>query len=218
MKILLRNLLPTQQSVDLGEFDDGMVRPLLAIAGTDGDTIDIGSRVDPWDLNTFAIVRAMVVPSGSTAVITTVPGGYSVIGSPPGVLEVTFIATPDDLVFLFLAASGSGITAAQHEQLRQLIHFIDEGPGHGFVSGAAKVVTGGLFPTDVTWWDSDPGINPGAKKIVQKTINRSFPASVVLPTPIDWYMYDATGALVQHIQDNIVYTGIAETKRVRTIF
>jgi hypothetical protein len=48
-----------------------------------------------------------------------------------------------------LAAGGAGLTANQHRNLLQLIHFIDEGPAEGFVTGATKTVTGTVFPTSV---------------------------------------------------------------------
>jgi hypothetical protein len=147
-----------------------------------------------------------------------VPGGYRVTANPPGQIAVTFLEDPDDLVFLFFSATG-GLTPAQHEVLRQLIHFLDEGPGPGFANPVVKIVTGGLFPTDITWWDSDPGLFPlTAKRIIQKTIDRStFPATLVKPTPVVWKIYDTDGVTVlETATDVITYTGVAETKRTRT--
>lgn len=108
MKILLKNLGRLPYSLDIGEFDSGMVRPLLAIKDTPGDTVDIGDRVDPWDLNVQKFVRSLVVPKGSVAQLTNVPGGYRIVGNPVGVLSVTFIQEADDLVFLFNPSSGGG--------------------------------------------------------------------------------------------------------------
>lgn len=220
MKILLQNLRGLPYSLDIGDWDVGaMVRPLLAQKDQPGDTVDIGGRVDPYDLNVQKFIRGLVVPYGSIGVVTSVPGGYSVIGNPPGQLKVTFIGEVDDLVFLFAGSAGA-LTPAQHDALRQLIHFVDEGPGDGFPPGSTKVVTGGLFPTDITWWDQDPMVFPlTAKKIVSKTIERALgPATKLKPTPVVWTMYAADGVTVlQQLNDDITYVGVAETKRVRTV-
>jgi len=61
-----------------------------------------------------------------------------------------------------LLAGAGGLTESQHRTLRQLIHFIDEGPAGGFTSGAYKEVLGGVFPTSIIWWES----SSKAKKIV----------------------------------------------------
>ena len=99
---------------------------------------------------------------------------------------------------------------ATHETLRQLIHFIDEGPANGFLSGAYREVTGTLYPTAITWYDSAA---PGHKKIVEKLITWTG----VLPTTIAWNMYDATGALIATVTDIITYSGVYETHRTRLI-
>ena len=225
MRILLRNLQNRKFSLDIGDFEGlgAMVRELLSPAQLAGDTIDLGPRVNPWDLNVQKAIRQLivplVVPPHSTRVITTVPGGYEVKASPPGQLAIQFLEDPDDLVFLFFGGGGSGLTPAQHDALRQLIHFIDEGPGHGFASGATKIVTGGLFPTDITWWDSDPGSNPSAKRLVQKTIERTAGgATLVTPTPVVWTIFDTDGTtILQQLRDDIIYIGVAELERIRTV-
>jgi hypothetical protein len=97
-----------------------------------------------------------------------------------------------------------------HETLRQLIHFIDEGPGHGFPSGALKEVLGRPFPTGVIWWTSTGKI----AKYVEKQI--SLPG--VAPTQITWNMYATGGtAIAQTMTDRITYTGIFEVSRIRSL-
>lgn len=111
-------------------------------------------------------------------------------------------------------AVGSGglgyLTAATHAQLRQLIHFIDEGPAEGFASGAYRETTGTIFPTQVVWYDSS---GPGKKKIVEKIISWTGP----VPTQIVWNMYDDTETLTATVTDTISYSGLFETSRTRTI-
>ncbi len=105
------------------------------------------------------------------------------------------------------------LTDLEHRTIRQLIHFIDEGPAEGFVSGATKTVTGGLFPTLVEWKTQ------GGLLIVDKTITRSGGAATTLkPTPIVWRMYDTDGTTVLvTVSDAITYSGVNEVSRVRTI-
>ena len=112
------------------------------------------------------------------------------------------------------AVGSGGLTEVAHKALRQLIHFIDEGPSEGFTSGAFKEVIGGVFPTSVIWWTS------AAKtlKIVEKIITRSGGgATNVAPTPIVWKMYDAAGSLLVTVSDAITYSGAFEISRTRSV-
>lgn len=109
-----------------------------------------------------------------------------------------------------LAASGSGISAEVHRALRQLIHFIDEGPAEGFASGAYREVTGTVFPSAIIWYDD----NTKAKKIVEK--NLTFTGA--FPTTIVWKIYDTDGTTVlATVTDTIVYAGAFESSRTRVI-
>lgn len=111
---------------------------------------------------------------------------------------------------VFNLRSGSGLTEAQHKLLRQLIHFIDNGPAEGFASGAYREITGTVFPSVVTWWESSEKL----KKIVSKelTWTGAFPSSIV------WKVYDTDGSTVlATVTDAISYSGPFETSRTRTI-
>jgi hypothetical protein len=111
-----------------------------------------------------------------------------------------------------LIAGAGGITETQHRVLRQLIHFIDEGPAEGFVSGAYKEIlpSAAVFPTSVIWWESSSKL----KKIVEKLITWTG----VNPTTIIWKIYDTDGTTVlATVTDAISYSGIFETTRTRTI-
>lgn len=110
-----------------------------------------------------------------------------------------------------LAAAGSGITEAQHRILRQLIHFINDGPGEGFASGAYKETTPtGPFPTSEIWWESSSKL----KKIVE--LNTSWTGPKI--TQEVWKIYDTDGSTVlATVTDSISHTGPFETSRTRTI-
>ena len=110
-----------------------------------------------------------------------------------------------------LAASSSGITPAEHEVIRQLIHFIGNGPAEGFASGAYReVVTPGAFPDGYIWWESSSKL----KKIVEVTL--TWVGARV--TVEQWEIYDTDGSTVlATATDAISYTGLNETSRTRTI-
>lgn len=109
---------------------------------------------------------------------------------------------------VFNLRSGAGLTADQHRVLLQLIHFIDEGPADGFVTGATKTVTGTVFPTQNLWRRAD------STKLVEQNITWTG----VLPTTIQWKMYAADGSTVlATVTDTVAYSGVFETGRTRAI-
>lgn len=109
-----------------------------------------------------------------------------------------------------LVAGSGGLTVEGHKILRQLIHFIDDGPAEGFASGAYREVTGTVFPTNITWWKS----SLKAKKIVERNI--TWTGSLI--TTDEWKVYHTDGSTVlATVSDAISYTGIFETHRIRTI-
>jgi hypothetical protein len=114
--------------------------------------------------------------------------------------------TLDDL------GGGSGITSTQHRTLRQLIHFIDEGPAEGFATNAYKeTLTAGPFPTSFIWWTS----SAKTEKIVEETI--TYNSNKTINTD-QWKMYDLDGTtLIATVTDTYTYSGIFESSRTRTI-
>lgn len=112
-----------------------------------------------------------------------------------------------------LIAGSSGLTATAHQALRQLIHFIEDGPATGFATGAYKetLPSADPFPTSFIWWTS------AAKtaKIVELTITYN---SNKTPSAEEWKMYDTDGTTVlSTVTDAISYSGVFETTRTRTI-
>jgi len=149
-----------------------------------------------------ANVRGIVVQSDSssdTAVQVTRDASNNLVLIDP-------IAGPHTLSSLL--TGGSGITAAQHKTLLQLIHFIDEGPAEGFATGATKTITGTVFPSSILWKRAD------ATKLVEQNISWA----AAKPVIIQWKMYDVDGTTVlATVTDTISYSGAFETGRTRAI-
>ena len=117
-----------------------------------------------------------------------------------------------DSAGVFDLRSGSGLSEAAHKALRQLIDFIDDGPGHGFASGAFKETTGGVFPTAGTWYVV--GSTPPAGKWVE--LLTTWTGAKI--TQEIWKIYDTDGSTVlATVTDAITYSGAFETSRIRTI-
>ena len=106
--------------------------------------------------------------------------------------------------------TGGGISEAQHKALRDLIHFIDDGPADGFASGAVVDTTySGAFPTSTVWYESAAR----TQRIVQLDVTYTG----ALPTTEVWTMYDTDGTTVLvTLTDAITYSGALETTRTRT--
>jgi hypothetical protein len=132
----------------------------------------------------------------------------SVVGA---IIQADGVVLIRDAVGTFDARGGTGITEAQHRALRQLIHFVDDGPAEGFASGAHReTLPTGPFPTSMIWWES----SGKAKRIVslEVTYTGAFPTTEV------WKVYDVDGSTVlATVTDAIVYTGAFETSRTRVI-
>lgn len=111
-----------------------------------------------------------------------------------------------------LRTGGSGITESQHKALKDLIHFIDDGPADGWVSGAYKetLPAGDPFPAQEIWWTGSGKTH----KIVSLDITRN---SNKTPATEQWKIYDADGSTVLvTLTDAISYSAIFETSRTRT--
>lgn len=132
----------------------------------------------------------------------TIVGGMRLVGGDFRLRDSAGVFNP--------RTGGTGLTEEQHKALRQLIHFIDEGPAEGFISGAYKEVTpAGPSPTSIIWWASTAKTN----KIVELIVTWSG----VFPTWMVWKVYDVAGALLATVSDAITYSGAFESTRTRTI-
>jgi len=110
-----------------------------------------------------------------------------------------------------LRTGGSGLSAAQHKALKDLIHFIEDGPADGWTSGAYKetLPSVSVFPTSEIWWTTSGKTN----KIV--SLDTTWTGAV--PTQEVWKVYDTDGSTVLvTLTDMISYSGVFETTRTRT--
>ena len=102
----------------------------------------------------------------------------------------------------------------KHKRLKQLIHFIDEGPASVGLSGAYREIlpAGNPFPTQIVWWENSGKI----KKIVETNVTRN---SNKQPLSVEWKMYDDDGiTVVETVTDSIEYmNNIYEINRTRVI-
>jgi hypothetical protein len=108
----------------------------------------------------------------------------------------------------------SGISAAAHKALRQLVHLANGGgPWEGFASAAyyETLPAADPFPTSFIWWESSAKL----KKIVEETITYN---SNKTTNTDQWKVYDTDGTTVlSTITDTIAYSGVFETSRTRVI-
>jgi hypothetical protein len=106
-----------------------------------------------------------------------------------------------------------GITLQQHKALLDIIHFLDDGPGDGFLSGSAKVTS---YPPGIPWpssqiWYVDAGLT-GRIFAIFYTRNMLQQATTVV-----YQMYAADGVTVDvTVTDAVTYVGVVEVLRVRT--
>jgi hypothetical protein len=161
--------------------------------------------------NTFIVVENINTSTGGNATFIYPPGA-SLVGFDPTGLGATTATNVQDAL-RDVAQNASGITASAHRTLRQLIHFIDEGPAEGFATGAYREMfpASSPFPTSFIWWESAAK----TEKIVEKTYTYN-PNKTV--SQVEWKMYDTDGVTVlATITDVITYSGIFETSRTRSI-
>lgn len=100
------------------------------------------------------------------------------------------------------------ITSLNHEAIRQLIHFIEDGPTTG--STLRRETTGSVFPTAIVWYHT---VGVTEVKLVEKLITWTG----ANPTTIAWKLYDDSETLLVTITDTISYTEVFETGRTRVI-
>lgn len=112
---------------------------------------------------------------------------------------------------VFDLRSGSGLSEAGHNALKQLIHFIDDGPTDGWASGAYKetLPSANPFPTSEVWWTTSGKTH--------KIVSLDTTWTGVNITLEVWKVYATDGSTVLvTLTDTIAYSGVFETSRTRT--
>lgn len=184
----------------------------VRLTGTSGGSADGYYTVNNilTDLS-FDVLEPINSSTGGTIDFIYTSGASKIGFDPTGIAVTTATNIQDALKDV--ANNASGITANVHKSLRQLIHFIDEGPAEGFATGAYREIlpSASPFPTSFIWWESNAKI----KKIVEKTYTYN-PNKTV--SQVEWKMYDTDGVTVLvTVADTIIYSGIFETSRTRSI-
>lgn len=134
---------------------------------------------------------------GSTWIVSSSQRAYILVDSTSG-----------SAVWKDVTAAASGISDTDHKTLRQLIHFINNGPGDGFYSNPFRETAGNPFPTRITWWsDSSKTL-----RLFQTEITRSG----IYPVTESYKMFSAGGALLAVATDAITYQGAYEVARSRS--
>jgi hypothetical protein len=182
--------------------------------------INLGEPVDPSDAVTKSYVDGysfeLVIPGQQQGSVIYFDGSVWVQLSPGTDGYVLTTHGPlDDPSWDQAPGAASGVTPAQHAALRQLIHLADGigGPFEEFVSGAYREIlpVAAPFPTNVIWWES----SSKNKKIVEKTHVRN---ARQLPITTQWKAYGSDGvSVLATVTDNIVYQGVFEIDRTRTV-
>jgi hypothetical protein len=117
--------------------------------------------------------------------------------------------TSGSAVWKDVTSSSVGLSPDDHKTLRQLIHFINEGPGDGFYSNPFRETAGGNFPTRITWWsDSNKTL-----RLFQTEITRSG----IYPVTQNYKIYTSDGLTeIKRATDSIFYQGAFEVARSRS--
>lgn len=161
------------------------------------------------DQNQLVVVESIVNSSATGTLSLYHPAATTRIGIDSTGLSAISGTNLQDAIQSIDTILAIAVTTASHRTLRDLIHFIDEGPADGFASGAIKTTTGTAFPSYEVW-TTVSGLN-----IVDLTITRNGNKT---PATESWRMYAADGTTVlTTVTDTISYDGVFETTRVRTI-
>ena len=197
---IVKNISPQNKTIKIFNYPIpmGQMRNLLEIPGI--DEVDLRGSLLKGELN-HKLRSNDIIVIASDIDLTQYNNA-----------QITFLQSYGIVNGLFGASSGGDVvTNDSHEILRQLIHFIDEGPGDGFLSGAYKVIVGQPFPTSITWYADNSMSMVIVRKVIAYNANH-------FPITIAWSIFDVDGVTIVHtVKDSIVYNGSFESSRTRTI-
>lgn len=208
-KTIVINLAPDGGGILYSKDHPVESKDIVYLSGTSGGTANGFYTVDQVLSDTSFTVNESISNSTGGSALFKYPSGASKVGFDS---RLTNHTNADNLQQAVQDIDNNLLSSDEHPTLRQLIHFIDEGPGDGFISGATKIISPpGLFPTSIIWY-TDNNLN---KKIVEQTIIWSG----IVPSTITWQVYNVDGTTVAHaVSDSITYVNsIFESSRTRTI-
>lgn len=207
-KIVVIHPIPDGEGLTLPAFDhpakSGDIAHITGSSGADGYY-----TINTILSDTSFTVTESISDSTGGFVDFIYPVGAGLVGFNPTGLTITDSTNVQGAI---KDIDQNAVQPASHETLRQLIHFISEGPGDLFAANAYKEVTpfANPFPTNIVWYND----NTKAKKIIEKIIIWSIP----FPINITWNMYATDGVtVIESLTDTIVYSGPFETSRTRHI-
>jgi hypothetical protein len=183
----------------------------IRLTGTSGGLADGYYLVNlPISDTSFSVTTSIATSTGGNIYFMFREGARQVGFDPTGLLTITAHNVQDAI--REVAYSATGISEPIHKTLRHIIHFIDDGPGDGFLSGSYKEILPlkDPFPTSVIWWESSAKI----KKLLEKAYTYNANKTV---SQAQWKIYDTDGSTVlTTVTDTIVYSGVFELNRTRS--
>jgi hypothetical protein len=186
----------------------------VTLTGTSGGLADGNYTVATVvDDTTFTVIEAIANSTGGVGTFYHPPGALRIGFDPTGLTHTTAHEVQDAIKDL--DGSVGGITDAQHRVLRHLIHFVEtNSPGDGFGTGPYHCetnYTGGVFPTDETWWETSSKLKKICRWECTYNINKTFATE-------KWIVYKTDGTNpAADATDTITYTGVRENSRSRAV-
>ena len=189
---------------------------IIVLAGTSSGAADGTYTVDARvDGTSFTVNETIADSTGGTCEARNPSGARRTGFDATGLTVVTANNVQDAIEELDAQGAGSGITAAQHKALRQLIHFVEtNSPGDGFGSGpyySETLPAADPFPTSETWWETSSKTNKICRWEGTYNANKTFATE-------KWIVYKSDGTNpAADATDTISYSGVFETSRSRAI-
>ena len=183
----------------------GRCRPLKIETVAEGGPADMQAtetnpHTDGLDAASFFLQASTTADSTCYLDRDPADGGMRVTDAIEGTRRIP------DLVSRTLSASAS------HQALIDIMHFLDDGPGDGWASGAYRVRQG-VAPNPGGWiWYTSSAMT---KRIISVTY--TYPVGSILPSSKQWLLYASDGATVARtLTDAMTWSGALLTNTTRT--
>lgn len=158
-----------------------------------------------------SVVANEIFTTGSVKVAGFVTASLGFSGSLTKLADGSSYLIAGENIQITSQSNGPVTITGIHESLRDLIHFIDQGPACGFPSGYKEQGPAGPFPTQSVWYTDASKTN----KIVELIVTWSGP----VPSSNTWRAYRSDGVTVDcTVVDTFTYVNsIFEDTRTRVI-